>query len=251
MSKYEDLRDNALLSLRTYMDSLDEKKGTKLAYWIKDYSRFLSKESSFDPKKLIRYKRGSIVKVHLGYRVGSEEGGLHYAVVMDVDNSLASPVATVIPLTSVKQGKNIENLHRSQVYLGNELFDLLNAKVNKVIDETTALQNNLIQKMQEAQQAPPVSDQETENVAQRILASAIQDKIKEMKQKINLCIKMANEIDSMKHGSIALVGQITTVSKIRIYDPLFPSDTLSNIRLSPDSMDKLDNKIRELFTKNK
>lgn len=251
MSKYEDLRDNALLSLRAYMDSLDEKKGTKLAYWIKDYSRFLNKESSFDPNKLIRYKRGSVVKVHLGYRVGSEEGGLHYAVVMDVDNSLGSPVTTVIPLTSVKEGKDIDNLHRSQVYLGNELFDLLKAKVNRVIDETTALQDNLMQKMQEAQQVPSVSDQETENVAQRILASAIQDKINEMRKKVCLCIKMANEIDRMKRGSIALVGQITTVSKIRIYDPLFPSDTLNNIRLSPSSMDKLDNKIRELFTNDK
>lgn len=46
-----------------------------------------------------------------------------------------------------------------------------------------------------------------------------------------------------------VVGQITTVSKIRIYDPQFPSDALNNIRLSSASMDKLDNKIRELFTK--
>lgn len=249
MSRYEDLRDNALLSLRTYMDSLDEKKGMKLAYWIKDYSRFLNKESSFDPNRLIRYKRGSVVKVHLGYRVGSEEGGLHYAVVMDVNNTPGSPVATVIPLTSVKPGKNIDNLHPSQVYLGNELFDLLNAKVNRVIDETTALQENLKQKMQELELDLFASDQETENAAQRILACAVHDKIKEMNLKVNLCIKMANEIDSMKRGSIALVGQITTVSKIRIYDPQFPSDTLNSIRLSSASMDKLDNKIRELFTK--
>ncbi len=32
---------------------------------------------------LRRYKRGEIVKVHLGFNVGSEEGGLHYAVVLD------------------------------------------------------------------------------------------------------------------------------------------------------------------------
>ena len=54
----------------------------------------------------------------------------------------------------------------------------------------------------------------------------------------------------MRSGSIALVGQITTVSKIRIYDPLYPADVLSNIRLSDKSMDQLDAKLIELFTKN-
>lgn len=53
----------------------------------------------------------------------------------------------------------------------------------------------------------------------------------------------------MKHGSIALVGQITTISKIRIYDPIYPGDVLSGIRLSKESMDKLDNKTIELFTR--
>ena len=53
----------------------------------------------------------------------------------------------------------------------------------------------------------------------------------------------------MKCGSIALVGQITTVSKIRIYDPLYPNDVLAKIRLSEEAMDKIDEKIRSLFTK--
>ena len=51
---------------------------------------------------LRRYKRGEIVKVHLGFNVGSEEGGLHYAVVLDKNNAKSSPVITIIPLTSVK-----------------------------------------------------------------------------------------------------------------------------------------------------
>lgn len=107
---YTLLRDSALDDLLKYMDSLDPDKGKKLAYWIKDYTHFLSQESTFQPNKLIRYKRGAIVKVHLGYRVGSEEGGLHYAIVMDRANSIHSPTLTIIPLTSVKPGVDLSKL---------------------------------------------------------------------------------------------------------------------------------------------
>lgn len=53
----------------------------------------------------------------------------------------------------------------------------------------------------------------------------------------------------MKSGSIALVSQITTISKVRIYNPVTKRSTLHGIRLSAESMDKLDEKIKELYTK--
>ena len=78
---FEDLRDTALNELKTLMDTMQNApngKGKILAYWLNDYARFLQKEQNFDSRKLIRYKRGSIVKVHLGYNIGSEEGTLCY-----------------------------------------------------------------------------------------------------------------------------------------------------------------------------
>mgnify|MGYP000195295448 CR=1 FL=1 len=244
MSKYEELRDKGFLALRTYMDSLDAKHGEKIAYWLNDYARFLNKETNFDPKDLIHYKRGSIVKVHLGYRVGSEEGGLHYGVVIDTQNDLSSPTATIIPFTSVKPEKRIEKLHRSQVYIGNEIFELLQAKINKEIDESNRTQN-LLKKMLDE----PIDPDNASPELQRAYISALAEQIKKLDNKIKLMGRMLREIQKMKMGSIALVGQITTISKIRIYDPIYPSDTLSNIRLSAKTMDKLDRKIVELFTK--
>lgn len=41
-----------------------------------------------------------------------------------------------------------------------------------------------------------------------------------------------------------VIAKIATTSKIRIYDPLYPHDTLAKIRLSPEALDKLDNKIK-------
>ena len=105
-------KKDALNKMEKYLDSLiddsDPKangKADKLSYWLEDWTKFLDFESSFSPSSLRRYKRGEIIKAHLGYNVGSEEGGLHYCVVVEKNNSKNSPVLTVVPLTSLKKKK--------------------------------------------------------------------------------------------------------------------------------------------------
>lgn len=61
--------------------------------------------------------------------------------------------------------------------------------------------------------------------------------------------KIKNEVDKMKRGSIALVGQIRTISKIRIYDPKTNMDVLSNIKLSNEKLDLIDEAIKFLYIK--
>ena len=116
-------KDNALNRLDGYITALindsDKKvqgKADKLSYWIEDWTKFLEFESSFSPSSLRRYKRGEIIKAHLGYNVGSEEGGLHYCVVLDKDNSKNSPVVTVVPLTSVKI-KRILSIYTKEIFI--------------------------------------------------------------------------------------------------------------------------------------
>lgn len=60
--------------------------------------------------------------------------------------------------------------------------------------------------------------------------------------------KVFAEIKKMKQGSIAHVDQITTISKMRIYNPKSTEDALYNIKLSNNSLTLIDNKIKELFT---
>lgn len=268
-SNYEHLRDQSLMDLRKYMDSLPEKKGTILAYWIKDYARFLGKEAAFDSCKLIRYKRGSIVKAHLGYRVGSEEGGLHYAVVIDTYNAQSAKTLTIIPFTSVKPGIDLSKLHSSRLYIGDEIYQALQQKIGSEIEVTGRLLSSLEKQSEENKQAVAdlqaavkqivengqaesglsKEDAKAKLVERRAIIEAFSREINSITEKIDRCEKMSREIQRMKHGSIALVGQITTISKLRIYDPMYPSDTLSNIRLSAETMDKLDQKLRELFVK--
>ncbi len=235
------------------MDSLDPKRAAVMSYWIKDYVRFLKKEEDFDPTKLIKYKRGSIVKVHLGYRIGSEEGGLHYAVVIDKDNAKRSPVATVIPLTSVKPSTNLEKLHPSKLYLGDEIYQLLQAKLSQTVEEISLTTEKLLQRLIaiEQEQIPTDLDPAKERarfVERKVAVEALKREVEAWKQKRVNMAKMEEEIGRMKRGSIALVGQITTVSKIRIYDPLYPGDVLTRIRLSDKSLNRIDEKVISFFT---
>ena len=52
----------------------------------------------------------------------------------------------------------------------------------------------------------------------------------------------------MKRGSIALVPQIRTISKIRIYDSKTKHDILSNVKLSNEKLDMIDAEIIQLYT---
>lgn len=237
-------KKSSLKKLDDYLDSLinssDNKlkgKADKICYWLEDWTSFLDFEPNFSPKSLRRYKRGEIIKAHLGFNVGSEEGGLHYAVVVEKDNPKGSPVVTIVPLTSVKPHTDITNMRKGNIFLGNELFTKLSTKIS----DTNQHINGEIQLLGELIDSLPDTD-----ITER--SEELHDRICECKKELDLLERMRKEILKMKSGSIALVNQITTVSKIRIYDPKTDHDILSNIKLSNEKLDLLDEEIRKQFT---
>lgn len=239
-------KNNAINAIESYIDNLiagnniQKSKADKFCYWLEDYSSFLGYEDSFSPRKMRRYKRGEIIKAHLGYNIGSEEGGLHYCVVIDKNNSVNSPVLTVVPLTSVKQDTDISQLYPTQVYLGNELFTSLNAKMSahyrEAMKELASLRN-IVNKLN--------SGETSENMQ---TISDVQIQIADLNKKIELITSMQDEIRRMKQGSIALVNQIRVISKIRIYDPKRNDDVLSNIKLSNEKLDAIDEVVALTYT---
>ncbi|MCT3135775.1 type II toxin-antitoxin system PemK/MazF family toxin, partial [Lactococcus lactis] len=76
-------------------------KADKISYWMEDWMNYLKLEESFECRRIPKLKRGSVVKVHLGFNIGKEEGGLHYAIVLDNNNALGHSLITIVPLTSV------------------------------------------------------------------------------------------------------------------------------------------------------
>lgn len=167
-----------------------------------------------------KYKRGSIVKANLGFNIGNEEGGLHYCIVLDKSNALSSGTLTVIPLTSIKENKKYNN---STLNLGNEIY--INLK--KICDN---MSKKLSEEYEDIWKLPA-------------------EKVEEFNNDFKYIKKVEKEISKMKKGSIALVSQITTISKQRIYDPKTSSDILANLRVSDNTLDLIDSKIKELFIK--
>lgn len=89
-----------------------------LRNWIRDWKNYINFRNKFDPKRNITYKAGYIAEVNFGQNVGSEQGGVRPAVVIE-DNMRSSPVVTVIPLSSLKEAVSIKDVEdKGNVFLG-------------------------------------------------------------------------------------------------------------------------------------
>lgn len=227
LSKNESLnfKNEMLAKFDDYLTGLIEgkqkTKAEKISFWILDWINYLDREENFSPNKMLKYKRGSIVKVHLGFNVGSEEGGLHYAIVIDADNDLSNPVLTIIPLTSVKPHTDLDKLGKNQIFIGNEIYEKLTNKLK-----------NLLSKLSDIQ-----------------LPEATEEELAQFQNELAYAKRIKAEIDKMKTGSIALIGQITTVSKLRIFDPRNRYGVLKGLRVSDDILDKIDEHLQKNFFK--
>ncbi|WP_203264287.1 type II toxin-antitoxin system PemK/MazF family toxin [Streptococcus uberis] len=220
------LKEEAMIILNNYLSDLqkfetEKSKSDKISYWIKDWVKYQRDEKGFKPEKIGRFKRGSVIKVNLGFNIGSEEGGLHYAIVLDKNNSIRNKVITIIPLTSVKDNKDINKLPNDQVYLGDEIIRKLTEKQKLLLSTLSDID----------------------------LANADENTMSNFDKDLRYAKRIQNELEKMKLGSIALVGQITTVSKMKIFDPKNKYGVLKNVRVSNDSLDRIDEKIKENFFK--
>ena len=237
------------------------KKANLISYWIKDYVNMLKFEEKFEPTKNISYKRGNVVKLNFGFNIGSEYGGLHYGIVLDNKNNHSSPVVTIIPLTSIKENRIV---HENSVDLGNELYKMLKLKydtISKSLKEEQEETNKtykaisaLIDNFEKAHKMRGVNKPNDIFVdLQQLLSSAeklsaeYENKSRYTREQLKYLSKIGSEISQMKEGSIALVNQITTVSKIRIFDPRNLKGVLAGVSLSAESMDKINQKVKDLY----
>lgn len=219
-------------------DPIDLKRADLLSFWIKTYSGYLKQEKTFDPNYLINYRKGDIVKINLGYRIGNEEGGLHFGVVMDVNNSKRSGIITIVPLTSTKPGKVP---HKDSVGIGREVFQALISKHDKLLNSINAEIIELQAKIADIDSTSVPKDDLPSYIKQLERLTAKSDELSELRKSIM----------KMKQGSIALVNQITTISKIRISDPLYTHSVLYGIRLSDTTICAIDDKLCDLYVKNR
>lgn len=232
-----------------FINNPDEKylkKADLLAYWLETFSNYLLDKQKFDYSKIPSYKRGDVISVNLGFNVGSEQGGLHYAIVLDNDNQQSSPVITIVPLSSGEESDTYER----DIFLGNELYDKLKSKYDKLdvtikkdMQEALKIQKIIQQSLKNLKENP------TENTESELinLLTTIEQKINKLKTEQKTLNIYNKELQKLKKGSIALMEQIATVSKMRIYKPKNENDLLYGIKYSDGAMDKINEQLKKLF----
>ena len=241
-------KNKAITLLNQYLDECiiqtdyHRKKANLLSYWLQTYITYLKDEETFDSSDLKEYSRGDIIKVNLGFNVGNEEGGLHYCVVLDKKNAKSYSTLTVVPLSSLKPNAKI---HNTSVFLGDEIYICLNSKNTNLLSNVKKQLNLLNEQLSLLKQLPEDTDEEI--IIKNFKIEQISEKINSEYLKLELIGKISQELSQMKKGTIALINQITTISKQRIYNPKKDFDILSGIKLSDDKMKLIDNKIKKFF----
>lgn len=227
---------NLLLSFAQSTVEKMPKRAMLIAYWVKTYVKYIQREDSFSPESVYKLKRGSVVCVEFGYRIGRELGGRHYAVVLDANNSIHRNTVTVVPLGSLKAHSRDDEYN---VLLEDGVYVPVHQKIDALIkDARAALQDAL--SMNATIDSAVAED--------RVVLRTIQRQKRDSAEKL---IEQANswmeEISQLSSGSVAKVDQITTVSKMRISQPLKKTHPLYGVRLSAEDLDKIDAQLMKLY----
>jgi len=273
------------LHLLQRMDDEGNKRSDKIAQWIENWVKYLKIEQVFNPRSIQALKRGSVVYADFGFNVGREYGGLHYAIVLNKIDARSNHLLHVLPLTSVKETTDISNLKYFQLPIGDEVFQLLINKANRKIIELTELYDRFSKKDDELHKRvemvesliednkkafetlknSPDFDRNDYSIEQILtinknidFASEQADKIRqeakenaillaELKDKLEYANKFIIKTQNMNKDSIVLLNQVTTISKMRLRDPKNNNSILNGIVLSDDTMDKIDEALKNIF----
>ncbi len=220
------------------------KKAALISNWLTQYVNYISFESKFNPRKLISYKRGDIVFVNFGFNIGAEFGGEHYAVVIDNKNNHNSSTITVVPLSSFKPGNKI---HPNDLYLGNELFEKLQLKLKTLVPQLREQCTNTRLLLDLIKEKNSTATSKTDEKDLKVLLEDLEKKSISLESEIEKAEKIKSELLTLKQGSIAKIQQITTISKMRIYNPKNSSNPLYGIRFSEETMKLINAKLKEFF----
>lgn len=200
------------------------KRAALLYYWLRDYRNYISNEKAFSSKYLPCYRRGNIINVNFGFNLGSELGGLHYAVVL-ADSTQSNPTVVVAPMTSYKAGRKIR---KDELFIDDRLFLQLKSKQDALIQSEKSMLKSL-------RNFPECNN-------------AMKDQIKAIMKNIDQLEHIKHKISTLKHGSIIKMSQIRTISKMRIVDPTKPTDVFYNISLPSKDLNSVDERLVSLYT---
>lgn len=217
--KFKDNVLNKINESLTKEIEIDQKLAALRTYWLRDQQNYYKQEKTFNPKYLPIYQRGSVIQINFGFNVGSEYGGLHYAIVLNKNDNKYNHVLTVMPLTSLNPGQDISKLSKNKVFLGDEIYRLVNTKINTLLDSC----NYRIAKLENSKNDMPKNEFDKE--------------VKLAKKETQHLSECLEKFLTMKNGSLGLFTNIVSISKMRITDPQRSDNPLSGIIVSQSTLD--------------
>ncbi|MGN0534409.1 MAG: type II toxin-antitoxin system PemK/MazF family toxin [Eubacterium sp.] len=246
VEELETLISKAIDNLSNYLkelscsDDSNRKRASLISYWTNDYVKYLKQERTYVPQNY-KYKRGDIVLVNFGYRIGSELGGLHFAIVLDKYNSKKSPIMTVIPLSSFKNENNYNSIYSFVLQKG--VYELYLEKREKLI----ASAQNMLKEIKMIQNELSRFTQDDYDNFKEEKYRIVNENFRKINDKIESIDVLDKSFSSLKRGTVVSVSQITTISKQRIINPKKIKDTLAGIKIDTQDLNELNNKLQNLF----
>ncbi|WP_196601558.1 hypothetical protein [Pectinatus frisingensis] len=156
-------------------------------------------------------------------------------------------------------------MHWSELFLGNELYEKAERKLRDGIASCNKKLNILhLEDERVSKQFKSISDVlsliDSKNYVKEVVnplkdnmlflkeeTDKIINSIAEIEQQIKMMQTWRDKFSKMKNGSVALIKQITTISKIRIINPIKDTDALSGLRISVKYLNSIDNKLKEFY----
>ncbi|WP_159459054.1 type II toxin-antitoxin system PemK/MazF family toxin [Megasphaera vaginalis (ex Bordigoni et al. 2020)] len=252
---------------------LDYHRAAVLYYGLSEQLSKLKNEKKFhqmNNQRFISLKRGSIIKIDFGLPLGSEFGGLHYAIVLHSSNTF-NPLVSVLPIKSYKDN----NYYKTDILFDDEIYQAIRSHLlvaksirrHRIKTFKTLLRdhNKRIESLftQAAKEGFSLKKDSFDLLGaifhgSATLKTALQesrnipdDELKKMQDRIlrnmNNVKVIAGESKKFKKQSIGITSQIRTLSKIRIKFPLNRFDPLYNIRVDSKTLDKISQALHNYY----
>lgn len=224
-----------------------------LPNWLEKESNLFLSETQNTSKSYNVLKRGSLIFVDFGINIGSELSNRHWAVVLNKNDSPKSRNLTVLPISSkekkfsvmideVMQQKSKRFLLPILDKIGFDYFSIIHYALTEITPFDLGSAEEIYQEF-----LIQYGDAYNSESAKEIYDNgAGMEKVENTNRKLK---DLVNHYQRFNKISYAKCDQIKTISKDRIIY-INELDPCGKIKVSDETLDRIDEKLKELYLKN-
>ncbi|MBF9687029.1 MULTISPECIES: type II toxin-antitoxin system PemK/MazF family toxin [Streptococcus] len=224
-----------------------------LPNWLEKESNLFLSETQNTSKSYNVLKRGSLIFVDFGINIGSELSNRHWAIVLNKNDSPKSRNLTVLPISSkekkfsvmideVIQQKSKRFLLPILDKIGFDYFSIIHYALTEITPFDLGSAEEIYQEF-----LIQYGDAYNSESAKEIYDNgAGMEKVENTNRKLK---DLVNHYQRFNKISYAKCDQIKTISKDRIIY-INELDPCGKIKVSDETLDRIDEKLKELYLKN-